>query len=98
MSRRLIIRPAAEQDLSEAAHWYEERGAGLGKEYLFAVDQTIETILERPLTFQEIEQGIRRAAVRRFPYGVYFIADEVAVTVLAVLHGSRNPTHWRRRS
>ena len=30
MSRRLIVRPEAEADLTEAALWYEAREAGLG--------------------------------------------------------------------
>ena len=44
MSYRLIIRAAAEQDLEEASAWYEEQREGLGKEFLVAVGQTLETI------------------------------------------------------
>lgn len=33
VNRRLIIRPEAEGDLTEAALWYEERETGLGREF-----------------------------------------------------------------
>lgn len=32
MRRRLIVRPEAEADITEAALWYEERAVGLGLE------------------------------------------------------------------
>jgi plasmid stabilization system protein ParE len=32
MSRRLIVRPEAEADITEASLWYEERESGLGSE------------------------------------------------------------------
>jgi len=32
MSHRLIVRPEAEADITEAALWYEERGVGLGSD------------------------------------------------------------------
>lgn len=38
MSRRLIIRPEAEADLSEAFEWYETRVPGLGLEFVRAIE------------------------------------------------------------
>lgn len=36
MKYRLILRKGAEADTSEACHWYEERVAGLGAEFIKA--------------------------------------------------------------
>jgi toxin ParE1/3/4 len=37
MAFNLIVRPEAEQDLSEAFRWYEERRKGLGHDFLLQV-------------------------------------------------------------
>ena len=50
-----------------------------------------------PLGYQDLEDGIRRALLRQFPYGVYFAVDGDAVVVLTVLHTSRDPAEWQRR-
>jgi plasmid stabilization system protein ParE len=34
---------------------------------------------------------------RDFPYSVYFRIDGEDVAVLAVMHNSRHPRHWRSR-
>lgn len=45
---RLRIAPEAEQELAEAAAWYEERRAGLGVELIAVIDRVLEAILEMP--------------------------------------------------
>ena len=49
MSRRLIVRPEAEADITEAALWYDERETGLGLEYTLEVRAAIRRALEDPL-------------------------------------------------
>jgi hypothetical protein len=36
--------------------------------------------------------------LRRFPYGVYFLAESEEVKVLAVLHLHRQPDMWKSRN
>ena len=38
MSRRLIVRPEAEAEMTDAFDWYEDRVPGLGSEFLLCVD------------------------------------------------------------
>ena len=45
---RLVVREAAEADIAEAARWYEQRSAGLGGEFLRAVDVTLAEITRIP--------------------------------------------------
>ena len=44
-----------------------------------------------------MEEGVRRAIVRVFPYGVYFTLDADLITVLAVLHMHRHPDIWKQK-
>lgn len=44
MSLRVIVRDEAEADIAEAALWYERRCAGLGEEFVHAVDACFELL------------------------------------------------------
>jgi plasmid stabilization system protein ParE len=35
--------------------------------------------------------------LKRFPYSVYFVADDEQIEVIAVLHQHRHPDTWRNR-
>jgi hypothetical protein len=48
MTRRILFRPEAETELMEAASWYEERGKGLGAEFLRSLDAAISAIERNP--------------------------------------------------
>ena len=92
----VIIRPEASRDATEAAHWYEDQLAGLGKRFLDALDQTILLIAENPRRYSVYSHLIRRTHIRHFPYAVFFVANENHVVILAVLHLHRNPRLLRR--
>lgn len=51
MSRRLIIRDDAEADITEAALWYEERGAGLGLELTTEIHAAIRRAIGNPVGY-----------------------------------------------
>lgn len=95
--RRLVIRPEAEADVSEAARWYEDRWNGLGTEFVEEVDRALEAIAEEPLRHPRAWAAVRRALTRRFPYAIFYLFENDVVTVLAVLHTSRRPGTWGRR-
>ncbi len=48
MSKSIIIHPQAEQDITEAYDWYQEREIGLGEEFLRCIDAAIQTIERNP--------------------------------------------------
>ena len=96
MNYRLILRKGAEADISDAYHWYEEKVSGLGSEFILAVDRTLDFIQGNPEGYPIIYQGVRRALLHRFPYGIFFIWDREMISVLAVMHTARNPAKWRK--
>lgn len=99
MTRRLIVRPSAEQDLIEARDWYDTQKPSLGDEFLAAVDERFEYIREFPEAYAVEYKGMRSAGLRRFPYIVYYrIITPADLEVLAVLHAGRNPRVWRSRA
>ncbi|XXT14767.1 hypothetical protein WME94_31425 [Sorangium sp. So ce429] len=95
--RQLEIRQEAEVEIFDAALRYERERRDLGFRFESEVDVTIRRAIENPLQFPEIEPGIRRAVVRIFPYGVFFLLEEPLVLVIAVLHLHRHPDAWKGR-
>jgi len=94
----LRVSPEAEIDVFEGALWYETERDGLGSEFLGAVREVFGHIEELPLRFPIVSEGIRRAMLRRFPFGVFFVVDqEQRPTVIAVMHLHRDPGSWERR-
>lgn len=77
--------------------WYDERGAGLGKEFLREVDASLLSIQRNPELYPLIHNQIRRAMLRRFPYGIFYYLRDERIVVLACFHGRRDPKSWQSR-
>ena len=97
MTPRLFVRKAARTDLVEAFRWYEERGIGLGSEFLRAVRVGFGAIEGTPGQFTVAVDDIRKVRLRRFPYLIYFVILPRHISVIAVMHGRRHPHRWQSR-
>lgn len=98
MAAEFKVRPEAQDDIEAAALWYETQREGLGDGFVSEVDALIDRICCDPLQFPVIEPPVRRGVLHRFPYAVYFVAEEEGGgAVLAVLHQHRDPDTWRDR-
>ena len=97
MTPRLFVRKTARADMAEAFAWYEGRRAGLGQEFLDAAAASFASIEVQPQIFSLAVDDIRMAPLRRFPYVVYFVALPRHTSVLAVIHGRRDPRVWQSR-
>jgi toxin ParE1/3/4 len=95
MSRVFLIRPQAEADLAEAYRWYEGQREGLGADFALCIEETLDKIRRSPEIYPKVYRHLRRAFVRRFPYGVFYVMREETIAILGVLHGSRDPKRWR---
>ena len=93
----VVLRRQAQLDIEAAALWYDDQSPGLGDHFLDEITAGLDRIAEGPRQFPVIEADVRRALIRRFPYGVYFIESPTGSTVLAVLHLRRRPGAWRAR-
>lgn len=93
---RLIIRKEAERDIAEGFSWYEAQRRGLGSDFIVEVATTLSNIESEPMRFPRVHRELRRAQVRRFLYGAFFLAKPDSIVVVAVLHLARNPRRLRR--
>lgn len=98
MARRLVVQPQSDLDIQAAAVWYEDQQAGLSARFLGELGLVFQRISENSLQFPRVDGEVRRALLRRFPYGVYFLVESDEVKVLAVLHLHRQPDMWKSRN
>jgi len=94
MSRQLVIRRKAELQAAKARDWYDAQFEGLGDRFIGELEAAIKKAHENPLHYQKIRLEIRRVLLRRFPYALFFVAQEQRVVVLAVLRQSESPQKW----
>lgn len=62
------------------------------------MDAALARIGEYPELYAEVDPGIRRAVLRKFPYAIFCRIRADAIEVLAVLHHRRDPLVWRSRT
>jgi len=94
---KVTIEPDAEEDIFEAYRWYEDCDVGLGEEFLRAVDSCIASIQRYPLSYTIVYKEIRRALIRKFPYGIFYHADKDNIVILACFHARRSPKRLKDR-
>jgi plasmid stabilization system protein ParE len=94
----LYIRPEAEVDIEEAASWYEKQSEGLGYEFLNEVEKAYKTILENPSLYPAVYRDTHRTLIHRFPFGIFYRIEKGFIVIIAVMHGSRDPKRWKKRS
>ena len=98
MKYTLVVRKEAKQDLREAVDWYERQREGLGQSFLDSVEEVLERILRHPTLYACFYRNVRIATVKKFPYLVCYILKENDISVIAVIHGHRDPSTWQSRT
>ena len=97
MTLPVVWLPEADAELKEALARYESVRLELAQRFAEAVADTIEKIAAAPLHYAVVKNERRRAGVRRFPYGIFFLLKETRIVVIACFHGRRNPRRWQLR-
>jgi len=92
------FRPDAETDVADAAAWYESQKAGLGAEFLDEILNTCSGIAENPELYPLIHRKTRRAVIHKFPFVIYYRVENRLISIIAVMHGSRDPNKWKNRT
>jgi len=97
MSLPVLFHPQVQAEIDDAYRWYEQQRAGLGDDFLAAVEAMFQRISNMPEMHGVVYQDVRRGLVRRFPYGVFYRVHADRVEVIAVQHHRRDPRGWQAR-
>ncbi len=93
----IIVRPAAVVDIQAAGKYYDDEVPGLADDLITELDQLFERLAAFPRSAPLVAgyEPVRRARLRRFPYGVFYQPRATQIEVLRVVHRSRSPGTWR---
>jgi plasmid stabilization system protein ParE len=98
MSLPVVLRHHAAEELLAACDYLEAEREGLSLRLIGEVRRVIDRISTHPELHAIVLKDIRRAAVRRFPYSVFYRVTPARIDVLAVFHDSRDSSEWQRRA
>ncbi len=90
--------PEAEAEFCNAIEYYEECEKYLGYDFAVEVYSAIERVVSYPKAWQIIDNDIRRALVKRFPYGILYSSEAEEIFIVAVMHLHRDPDYWKNRT
>jgi plasmid stabilization system protein ParE len=92
------LAPEAEQEARDAFVWYQERNPAAAAQFENEIAHAMDRIVEFPLAAPEIESGVRRLLLRRFPYALLYAVEPGRILVLSVMHLRRKPGYWHNRA
>jgi plasmid stabilization system protein ParE len=67
------------------------------EEMLFEIKRAIAAIASHPKAVPKVKNEIRRRLLKRFPFGILYVATGDEIVVLAVMHLRRHPGYWKDR-
>ena len=89
--------PDALTEYEEAARYYAERDPRVARQFVAAVEDAIQRIVDSPRRWQVIDEDVRRCVSRIFPYGVLYTIEADYVLIVAIMHCSRERAYWKAR-
>ena len=92
-----IFPPEAAEELYAAVRQYSAIEPALAVDFESKVEECLVLALSYPSMWREVQRGIRRALIRRFPFGIIYAYDDDVFYVLAVMHLHAKPGYWKRR-
>ena len=97
MNRNISIHEAAENELNDAADFYDLESPGLGETFISEINKDIDLIAQFPEASPLIRGRIRSKILIKFPYALIYSLRATEIRILAVAHLKRRPVYWRGR-
>lgn len=97
MSLPVILRPAAEADIRATQADLDAVRPGLGDDFTARLREVLGRIEQMPELYGVVWRDVRAARLRRFRHVAYYVVFPDRVEVIAILHGARDSSAWRRR-
>ena len=89
--------PPAEEEMIEAALFYNDASPGLGSDFLDDVQRAIDRLSAYPHSGEPIDSRLRRTLLYRFPFSLIYAVEPDGFVIIAVAHHGRAPGYWRSR-
>lgn len=93
----LIVLPIAEREYAEALKWYLDQSVNAAERFDKEFDRALRQVAKNPLWFPYISERHRYHRFRKFPYLLIYRIDGETITVVSVVHTSRDSGLWENR-
>ena len=95
---KVTLLPAAEEDLAEAASFYEKTGSAVvAAKFIAEFKRVARILLEFPGIGSPRARGTRGFSLSLFPYTVIYRQTSDGITILVVKHDRRRPKYGAQR-
>ena len=94
----IIFHLDIEHEVKASFDWYQNQAIGLGDDFLTELEIAYQAIEELPDTWPKFQNNFRRFLLSKFPFSVIYQADQQVIYILAVMHNSRKPGYWNKRT
>jgi len=94
----IVFHPDIEHEVKASYEWYQNQAAGLGDDFIEELEIAFDAIIELPETWPKFQKGFRRFLLRKFPFSVIYRFTQDTIFIVAVMHNSRNPDYWGKRT
>jgi toxin ParE1/3/4 len=84
MAYSVAILELAAADVLKAKKRFNELRPSLGNDFALSIQEAIARIQHSPMSYAKMDHEFRRVFVRRFPYAIYFRADDRQIIVYGV--------------
>lgn len=94
---RLIYDSAALQEYEDAVEYYKDIDLELAKRFRNDVLDAVKGISKSPLQWPIYVDDVRRRVLSDFPYIIFYLTSSELITIVAIMHSSREPDNWLGR-
>jgi len=76
----------AEEEMSEAAMFYDDKTPGLGRNFLDDVQHANDRLRTHPELGAEVASGLRSTLLHRFPFSLIYAVHTDSILIVSVAH------------
>lgn len=91
MKFTLVIPGIVEEEIDEAAAYYNKKQEGLGDRLYKDLTETLSFVEKSPLSFQKSRKDYRQALLKRFPYLVIYKVYENKILIFRFINARKHP-------
>jgi toxin ParE1/3/4 len=82
-----LVTETASEEIDLAKAFYDARG--LGDKFIAQVEKTMAVISMSPELYPKVYKDVRRANLKHFPYGLFYVVEPDNSLVIGCLHHKR---------
>jgi toxin ParE1/3/4 len=94
----LSFHPDVKNDTQSSYDWYQLQAQGLGNDFIAELESAFEAISSLPKTWPKFGSNHHRFLLSRFPFSVIYQIQSEHIYIVAVMHNSKRPGYWLKRT